>query len=216
MATSDTNSSNTTQKNGSTSAALSKDSSSGSASTTSNKSSSTSASETASGSNELVKHAKETVSHVADQAVDLVESQISQQQKKSVGELGNVAKALRGTREELGENFAGPIVDQAAQQIERATKFLESASLGEIVDGVEDFARREPLLFIGGAFAVGMLGARFLKSTSRRNTADSSAIRQPQPMRTAAQSRVDVPRPTSQSTPSTSFGSSNGSNSSFR
>jgi hypothetical protein len=185
MATTDTNSS-TTQKNGSTSAALAKDAA-------------------AAPANELVKHAKETVSHVADQAVDLVESQISQQQKKSVGELGNVAKALRGTREELGENFAGPIVDQAAEQIERATKFLESASLGEIVDGVEDFARREPLLFIGGAFAVGMLGARFLKSTSRRNTADSSAIRQPQPMRSAAQSRVDVPRP------------SNGSNgSSFR
>ncbi|MEO7112021.1 MAG: hypothetical protein ABI183_16375 [Polyangiaceae bacterium] len=169
MATTD---SNTTQKNGSTSGTA-----------------------TVSSSNELVKHAKETASHVADQAVGLVESQISQQQKKSVGELGNVAKALRGTRSELGENFAGPIVDQAADQIERATKFLESASLGEIVDGVEDFARREPLLFIGGAFAVGMLGARFLKSSSRRNTAESSGVRQPQPMRTAARSRVDVPRP---------------------
>jgi hypothetical protein len=205
MASSDINTSSTTQKNGSTSAG--KDSKNASASAGN-------ANDSAGSTTELVKHAKETVSHVADQAVDLVENQISQQQKKSVGELGNVAKALRGTSEELGENFAAPIVDQAAQQIERASKFLESASIGEIVDGVEDFARREPLLFIGGAFAVGMLGARFLKSTSRRS-ADSSAIRQPQPMRSAAQSRVGVPRPSSQSTQLSSFGSS-GSNSSFK
>lgn len=194
-------SSTTTQKNGSTSSILNKDNT---------------ASESTSSSNELVKHAKETVSHVAEQAVDLVESQLSQQQKKSVGNLGNVAKALRGTREELGENFAGPIVDQAAQQIERATKFLESATPSDIMDGIEDFARREPLLFIGGAFAVGMLGARFLKSSSRRNTAESSGNFQAKPMRSSAQTRVAVPRPSLQSAMPQSADSNNGSSSSFR
>ena len=159
-------------------------------------------------SSELVKHAKETVSHVAEQAVDLVESQLAQQQKKGVAELGSVAKALRGTRAELNENFAGPIVNQAVEQVERASKFLESASLGEIVDGVEDFARREPLLFVGGAFAVGMLGARFLKSSSRRTTADSSTNRPPQPMRTAARSRIDGPS-TQSSTASPALRSNN-------
>ena len=32
--------------------------------------------------------------------------------------------------------------------------------------GVESFARREPLLFIGGAFALGMVAARFLKASA--------------------------------------------------
>jgi hypothetical protein len=36
-----------------------------------------------------------------------------------------------------------------------------------MVRNVEDFARRQPALFIGGAFMLGLLGARFLKSSAQ-------------------------------------------------
>jgi hypothetical protein len=33
---------------------------------------------------------------------------------------------------------------------------------------VEDFARRNPAVFLGGAFALGLVGARFIKSSGHR------------------------------------------------
>ena len=74
---------------------------------------------------------------------------------------------LRDEREEM----AGEYVERAARQIERAANYVQNADLREVVGEVEDFARRRPALFIGSAFAAGLLAARFLKSsrtTSRR------------------------------------------------
>ena len=107
----------------------------------------------------LARHAKDVVSHVADDAKKLVTRQVGDRQKRSASELGNIAKALRGTKEDLGESMASPIVDRAAVEMERASEFLENATPGQILEGVEGFARREPLLFLGGAFAVPAVGS---------------------------------------------------------
>ena len=47
---------------------------------------------------------------------------------------------------------------------------LNNANPDTLLDDVEAFARREPAMFIGGAIAIGLLAARFLKS-SRRSAA---------------------------------------------
>lgn len=118
---------------------------------------------------QLAAHAKDALSHVADQAKELVGSQLGAQQKRSAGDLTKVAEALRGTSQDLGDSLASPLVDRAAHELERASKFLERATMSDVVDGVESFAKREPLLFLGGAFAIGLLGARFFKSSARRS-----------------------------------------------
>jgi hypothetical protein len=76
----------------------------------------------------------------------------------------------------MGENLRGkeqetPIAgltarygDSLAQQVEQVSHYLEQKDLRELVRDVEVFARRNPAVFIGGAFALGMLAARFLKS----------------------------------------------------
>ena len=66
------------------------------------------------------------------------------------------------------QDMAGEYVERAARQIERAANYVQTADLREVVNEVEDFARRRPALFIGSAFAAGLLAARFLKSS--RNT----------------------------------------------
>jgi hypothetical protein len=58
-------------------------------------------------------------------------------------------------------------IERAAIQLDHAAHYLQTAEPDELVDRVENFARREPALFIGGAFALGLLGARFLKSSRR-------------------------------------------------
>lgn len=58
-------------------------------------------------------------------------------------------------------------VERAANRVEQLADYVQNTSPGEMTDRVEQFARREPALFLGGAFAVGFLGARFLKSSRR-------------------------------------------------
>ncbi len=84
--------------------------------------------------------------------------------------LGSVASSLKTSSTDMQTGDAAPIggvVERVADQIDRAANYLERSSADEIVGGVERFARRNPALFIGAAFAVGVLGARFLKSSAR-------------------------------------------------
>ena len=57
---------------------------------------------------------------------------------------------------------------KAAAQLERFSHFLENTDGEEALRSVEEFARKRPLLFLGGAVALGFGGARFLKSSERR------------------------------------------------
>lgn len=132
----------------------------------------------------LVTHAKQVATHVSDKAKTLLDSEVQQTQKRSVGELTHVADVLRSAKRELGDSAASPIVDAAAEQVERASRFLENATLSDLANELETLARREPLLFYGGAFAIGMLGARFLKSSARR----ISSAGDDEPSKTATQS----------------------------
>lgn len=106
-------------------------------------------------------------SGLADQAKSLVSQQVEQRAGRSADDLREVARALRQTGEQLGGNMAAPYVDKAAQQLERLSSFLRTADANQVLRGAERFARREPLLFLGGAFTLGILAARFLKSSAR-------------------------------------------------
>ena len=47
---------------------------------------------------------------------------------------------------------------------------LKNKDVTELLNDAQRLARRQPALFVGGAFALGLLGARFLKSSRRRTT----------------------------------------------
>ena len=127
-------------------------------------------------------------SGLTEQAKDLVSQQVSQRAGRSADDINEVARALRQTREQLGGNVAAPYVDKAAQQLERLSSFLRTADANQVVRGVESFARREPLLFLGGAFVLGIVAARFLKSSARETSEWSeregrrSFVRDPRPV----------------------------------
>ena len=115
---------------------------------------------------ELLGEAKEKAQNVMDQTKDMLQQQLGQKTQGAAGELVDVANALRQTSKQLGGNTVAPYVEKAADQIERASSYIRTADPRQIQRGVEDFARREPLLFIGGAFALGMVAARFLKASA--------------------------------------------------
>jgi hypothetical protein len=123
----------------------------------------------ASSSGATIDKAKETLSNVASQAGDKVASRLDTQKDKAADGLGSVAQALRQTGKQLRDEDQSSVihgyVSSAADQVDRLSGYLRSTNTREIVNGVEQFARQQPALFVGAAFMLGMLGARFLKSS---------------------------------------------------
>jgi hypothetical protein len=57
-------------------------------------------------------------------------------------------------------------IDSAAEQVARLSDYVRDQDLWSLADKAKSMAKRQPELFLGGAFAVGFLVARFLKSSS--------------------------------------------------
>ncbi|HEX2674065.1 MAG TPA: hypothetical protein VHM25_24485, partial [Polyangiaceae bacterium] len=71
--------------------------------------------------------------------------------------LGSVAEAIRQTGEQLrfqDESSLTEYVTRAADQVEAASDYLKEKSLSEVLADVGGFARREPAMFLGGAFVL--------------------------------------------------------------
>ncbi|MBA3335273.1 MAG: hypothetical protein H0T08_06650 [Acidobacteria bacterium] len=127
---------------------------------------------------DVLSQAKDTTGKVASHALGQVQekatSQIDKQKTNLAQGLGSVAESIRQMGDGLknsGEQtgvgkFTAQYGNSLANQVEQLSSYLDRKEVGELVRDVETFARRNPALFIGGAFALGLLGARFLKSSS--------------------------------------------------
>jgi hypothetical protein len=97
-----------------------------------------------------------------------VRSTVDDGKSRVARSLTTVAHSLKDSGRQLRETddpTVGTYVERVADQLDRAAGYLDRSDVDSLVDGVERFARRNPALFIGAAFAVGVLGARFLKSS---------------------------------------------------
>lgn len=99
-------------------------------------------------------------------------SQVAAQQVRAADGLGTVASALRRAGDELrprNESLAS-YADMAVGELEHLSSRIRDKEPGEYLNDIEDFARRRPTAFVGGAFLVGLGLARFLKSTQPKST----------------------------------------------
>jgi len=103
---------------------------------------------------------------LAHSAEDMLGSRLEKEAGKGAQDLRQLADALRQTSRQIEDNVAAPYVDKAAAQIDRVAQLLRTTDARQVVRGTESFARREPLIFLGGAFVAGIVGARFLKSSA--------------------------------------------------
>jgi hypothetical protein len=107
-----------------------------------------------------------------DRVKDGAVSQLNTQKDRTTNGIGSIASAVRHSTQELRDQHHETIaeyVEQAAAQLDRFSNTLKGKNVGELVDDAQRFARRNPALFVGGAFATGLLCARFFKSSSDRN-----------------------------------------------
>lgn len=121
---------------------------------------------------EILKQAKETAGQAYEKVSEQASSQIVTQKETLARGLSSVADgikqmgaSIRGTEEQTPiAGLTARYGDSLAQQVEQVANYLERKDLRELVRDVEVFARRNPAVFIGGAFALGIAAARFLKS----------------------------------------------------
>lgn len=111
-----------------------------------------------------------TGSGIIDKVKEQATAQLSSQKDRATQGLGTVASAVRQTTQSLRDQQHDAVagyVEQAADQIERLSERLKNKDVTELLNDAQQLARRQPAIFIGGAFALGLMGARFLKSSSK-------------------------------------------------
>jgi len=131
--------------------------------------------------NDILDKAKETASGT----YSAVSSKATEKIEEQKGELSTGLKSLADTFRKTGSELESaqqttPLTDvaarytgTAARQIENIANYFERKDLKAMMRDAEDFARRNPAIFLGAAFGLGMLAARFLKSSppDRRTSA---------------------------------------------
>lgn len=136
----------------------------------------TSSSATGAGSTDTAKQKTQEVTDKLGQTADTVQQQANQvasqqftaQTQQATKGLDSVSGALNQAADQMrkqGQDTMATFADEAASQVDRLSGYLRQEDLHQVIDGVERFARRQPYLFLGGAFAVGVLAARFLKAS---------------------------------------------------
>jgi hypothetical protein len=105
---------------------------------------------------------------MTEQAKQTATSQIAARKDQAAQGLSAVSSSMRQMGDNLRQNDQtsgyAQYVDQAAEQVDRFSGYLQRHDARDIMADAEDWARRNPALVLGGAFALGLLASRFLKS----------------------------------------------------
>jgi len=128
--------------------------------------------------------ARDQIRGMKDQVVDQAKTTLQQARDRAGSSLGeskgqladqvrNIADALRRTTEHLRsedqQRIAG-LTDTVARQVEQVADYLNNKDARAMRQDLENLARRQPAVMIGGALVLGLIGARFLKSSERRGS----------------------------------------------
>jgi len=114
---------------------------------------------------------------IAQQATSVAEQRASSTMSQVGDSLQQVARVVRDAGENLRNDQpqVASFADTAAQQVERAGQYLRERDAREVLDGVQDFARRQPAVVVGAGLALGLLVGRALKSANGSNGGTSVA-----------------------------------------
>jgi cell division septum initiation protein DivIVA len=102
---------------------------------------------------------------VLQQALSL----LSGKKSRAAEELDRISRAIRQTADSFGgEDPIGisRYAEQAADEIGKASAYFRERDVMDLLRDAQQLAQRRPGLAIGGAFAMGFVLARFLKTSS--------------------------------------------------
>ncbi|MBV8696357.1 MAG: hypothetical protein JOZ76_05965 [Bradyrhizobium sp.] len=116
---------------------------------------------------ERFKEAADAASDVASEAADQIQEQARKQQHAGADFVDRLAKNIReASRAFEGDApFAARSINSAAGYVEDAADKLRDGTLGDLIEGARDFARRQPTAFLGLSVLAGFAVIRLLKAS---------------------------------------------------
>jgi hypothetical protein len=115
----------------------------------------------------LVDEGKEMGRELADRAGEAARSRADEEKDRLAGGMRAVANALRRGSDQLPEDQRsyGRLLEGVADRVSDASRYLDERDVNALTRDVKRVARDHSAAFLGGAFVLGMVGARFLKSS---------------------------------------------------
>jgi len=112
---------------------------------------------------------------------------------RSLGDFAGVLRQASRVTQDQGPTVAR-VAGGVADALEHLSSRLQSRDLSSLIRDVEDFARQQPLVFIGAAVLTGFVATRLLKSDG---TSLASSLGPDGPRRGPAESPTAPPEPAS-------------------
>jgi len=112
-------------------------------------------------------------------AQDRVRGELDRRSSDAGEQLLSVADVMRHTSGELrsrGNEPHAKLAETAAERIDRLGGYLTNADADQMLEDIENLARRQPVLVAAGGLLVGFAAARFIKASSDRRYADRSGM----------------------------------------
>lgn len=126
--------------------------------------------------------AKDNASNFADaakgmakDATDQVAASVSGQKSVGADYIASFAQATGRAADQFEKDIpqAANFIRQASEQIQGFADTVRDRDARDLLGDVQDFARRQPTLFFGGAVVLGFAALRFLKSAAPSSTTNN-------------------------------------------
>lgn len=130
------------------------------------------------GASQVKEQVQQGAASLKDTVTQQATGQLEGQKEAATGGLQNVARAFRQTSDQLRDQDQETVaryLDRATAQVEQFSAYLGRRDLQQMARDAEQFARREPALFLGGAIALGLFASRFFKSSQAASTQGTNA-----------------------------------------
>lgn len=133
---------------------------------------------------DVTRQVKEQASNLSENAKDAVSgagdklrSAAEDQKNAGADFVTGIAAAVRRAANEFDGQIpqAGEYIRRAADQIDNTSNAIRQRDLGELFQGVQEFARRQPTAFLGATVLAGFVAIRFLKSSNVPGSAQGAS-----------------------------------------
>ncbi len=118
------------------------------------------------GASRVVAKAKEATSKLATEAVSAARNAANEGKERTSEALNSVSKAVAGAADLVDEKIGGSYgsyARKAADQVSGFAETLHSKDIDAIIDDTREFVRKQPMIAIGAAAAIGFVLTRLVK-----------------------------------------------------
>lgn len=137
-----------------------------------------STSQSSAGTGEAKERVRQTADEVKEAAQQQVEGLFAQQKDAAAEQAEKLSTVFRKMAEEFeaqDQSYFSGYANNIARCTDSLSQRLREKDLGSLMTQAQEYSRRQPALFVGGAVAAGFLLARFLRSSNRQGTTGNAS-----------------------------------------